>query len=551
MMRTLLPAILIATANLAARSVGAVPAEVQEIERLRVATIEEVTPCVVAVMEPGGDGGGSGVLVSPTGLALTNFHVVAPCGATMICGLPDGRTYDAELVGLDPTGDIAVIQLAGRDNFPAARIGDSDQVRIGDEAIVLGNPFLLATDFRPSVSCGIVSGVGRYQYPADTILEYADCLQTDAAINPGNSGGPLFDSSGELIGINGRASFGERGRVNVGVGYAVSINQAMRFLPQMRVGRIVDHASLEATAVTLAGAAVIDQVEPRSAAARAGLRSGDRVVAIDGRPIHSANSLKNAIGVYPAGWVVAIDIKRGGESHSMRVRLASRHAEGELIGAVTRQARPTPAGGQKTPSLNLALGLANSSINERELQRLLGRRSSPREAGSPWEIGGEDSQGKPVVLLLGAGHSSLEVDRGKFFVEPARPMDVQDAPPGSGGLLVGFDLLRRLLLREPLDRSVAWGQTPWPIPEELCDAVHVEHGGAVAQFYFDRQSSSLLGFEVWLGPTRPPCVVRLDRDASEPALRAHIENADGSVSTWRIDKQSPLGWLEANPDRKE
>ena len=148
------------------------------------------------------------------------------------------------IVGIDPTGDVALIKLLGREDFPAAELGDSDLVRAGDWCFAVGNPFLLATDFQPSISYGIVSGVHRYQPPAGTLLEYTDCIQTDAAINPGNSGGPLFDAQGRLIGINGRGSFEKRGRVNVGVGYAISINQIKKFLGCLHSGRIVDHATL-------------------------------------------------------------------------------------------------------------------------------------------------------------------------------------------------------------------------------------------------------------------------------------------------------------------
>ena len=182
-------------------------------DQQRIETIQKFTPSVVAVFDAGGGGGGSAVLISRGGLALTNFHVVAPCGPGMKCGLADGGVYDAVVVGVDPVGDVALIQLLGRDDFPAATLGDSDSVRAGDWVYVAGNPFLLADDLRPSISYGIVSGVGRYQYPAGTLLEYTDCIQTDAAINPGNSGGPLFNSAGEVIGINGRASFEKRGRV--------------------------------------------------------------------------------------------------------------------------------------------------------------------------------------------------------------------------------------------------------------------------------------------------------------------------------------------------
>ena len=111
----------------------------------------------------------------------------------------------------------------------------------------MGNPFLLATDFTPTVTFGLISGVHRYQYPSGTLLEYTDCIQIDTSINPGNSGGPLFNMDGELIGINGRGSFEKRGRVNSGVGYAISINQIKNFLGQLKAGLDTDHASLGAT----------------------------------------------------------------------------------------------------------------------------------------------------------------------------------------------------------------------------------------------------------------------------------------------------------------
>ncbi len=205
---------------------------VLEAEQRRVDVIARAANAAVAIFDSKGAGGGSGVVISADGLALTNFHVVAPCGFAMKCGMPDRRLYDAVLVGIDPTGDVALIQLLGREDFPHAHFGNSDSVRPGDWAFSVGNPFLLANDFQPSVSRGMISGVRRYQYPAGTLLEYTDCLQTDAAINPGNSGGPLFNAAGMLIGINGRGSFEKRGRVNVGVGYAISIGQRLLFYEQ-------------------------------------------------------------------------------------------------------------------------------------------------------------------------------------------------------------------------------------------------------------------------------------------------------------------------------
>src|SRR5262249_21288558 len=172
----------------------------------RVAVIEKAKPAVVAIFSAGGQGGGSGVLISKDGYALTNFHVVQGSGPVMKCGLPDGVFYDAVLVGLDKVGDVALIKLLpqkqGKD-FPFAPMGDSDKVKAGDWSLAMGNPFLLATDFTPTVTYGLVSGVHRYQHPAGILLEYTDCIQIDTSINPGNSGGPLFNMDGEIIGING------------------------------------------------------------------------------------------------------------------------------------------------------------------------------------------------------------------------------------------------------------------------------------------------------------------------------------------------------------
>ncbi|MFM7920786.1 MAG: S1C family serine protease, partial [Planctomycetaceae bacterium] len=199
-------------------------------EQQRVEVIRRIAPSVVCVMDSAGAGGGSGVLISPDGFAISNYHVTSGSGSFLKCGLNDGKVYDAVIVGIDPTGDVALIQLQGRSDFPFATPGNSDNVRAGDQCLALGNPFLLASDFSPTVTFGIVSGTRRYQYPANTFLEYTDCIQIDASINPGNSGGPLFDIKGRWIGINGRASFEKRGRVNSGAAYAISVNQVLNFV---------------------------------------------------------------------------------------------------------------------------------------------------------------------------------------------------------------------------------------------------------------------------------------------------------------------------------
>ncbi|TVP99152.1 MAG: PDZ domain-containing protein [Planctomycetaceae bacterium] len=310
----------------------------------RIAAIERAMPATVSIFVPGGGGGGSGVLISPDGYALTNFHVTSPAGSFMRCGLSDGRIYNAVIIGIDPVGDLALIRLLGRDDFPYAEMADSRTARPGQWCLVIGNPFLLATNLQPTVTWGILSGVGRYQYPAGTLLEYADCLQTDASINPGNSGGPLFDDSGRLLGIVGRASFEKRGRVNVGVGYAISINQAKNFLGDLHSGRILDHATLGATVATDPdeGGARISNILRSSDAYRRGLRYGQQLLEIDGRSVNTANEVQNVLATLPAGWRVPVVYLDGRERKSTLVRLANLHGYDELLQKMAAALPPPP-----------------------------------------------------------------------------------------------------------------------------------------------------------------------------------------------------------------
>ena len=326
-------------------------------EAHRIAVMDRAKNAVLAVFGATAQGGGSGVVITPDGYALTNFHVAKPCGSAMKCGMADGKVYDAVIVGIDPTGDVALIKLLGRNDFPAAELGDSDQLRVGDNCFAMGNPFMLATDFQPTVTYGIVSGVNRYQPPAGTLLEYADCIQTDASINPGNSGGPLFDAEGRLVGINGRGSFEKRGRVNVGVAYAISINQIKNFLGHLHSGRIVDHATLGAVvAFDDQGRVIISDVLEDSDAYRRGLRYGDELVSFAGRPISTPNAFKNVLGTLPKGWRVPLSFRRDGKRYDVFVRLQGVHGKEELIEKSMGGPRavpgmpPQPKDGQKKPA---------------------------------------------------------------------------------------------------------------------------------------------------------------------------------------------------------
>jgi len=316
-----------AVAIAAARDVPLSPEELARVkaaEAARVAAVGKVYGTVVAVYgQSRARGGGSAVLFDPAGFALTNYHVVRAAGRKGKAGLADGKLYDWEVCGIDPGGDLAVIRLSAPHPFPAAPLGDSRAVRVGDWAMAMGNPFNLAEDQKPTVTLGIVSGIERFQpgRGGGRTLVYGNCIQIDSSINPGNSGGPLFDLRGRLIGINGRGSFEERGRVNVGVGYAVSVEQAKNFLPDLLATKTCQHATLDATFYDHEGQVLCERVNDAAEIARLGLRPGDRLLAFDGTPVRTANHFLNLISTYPARWPVAVAFARDGQRRTVWLRL--------------------------------------------------------------------------------------------------------------------------------------------------------------------------------------------------------------------------------------
>lgn len=502
---------------------------VLQAEQARVEVVKKIVPATVAVFDSGGQGGGSGVLISRDGYALTNFHVTAPCGAAMKCGLADGRLYDAVIVGIDPPGDVALIKLLGRDDFPTAELGDSDAVQIGDWVWVAGNPFLLAEDYYPTVTYGIISGTHRYQYPSGTLLEYADCLQTDAAINPGNSGGPLFDSAGRLIGINGRGSFEKRGRVNVGVGYAISINQIKKFLSHLKTGRVVDHATLGARVSTAEGdRVVVSDILEHSDAHRRGLRFGDELLTFGDRDTPTANAFKNALGTYPAGWRLPIEFRHESRVHTAVVRLPSLHREGELEALITETESqpvpiepPGPGDDQNPPKLPIpppqprqkeipaavaALyierdGYANYFFNQ-QTQLKISERSTQWHAFASAPLSGlvaTDRTGQSITVEFEGALATYTSPQGQFFAKLDEDAIDHLSPPGSGGLLFAIDSWRVLLGRglEDYGEVYALGQIPWSDQLALHDVLVGTRDGVITRFYFDTTSGNLVGVELF------------------------------------------------------
>ena len=543
--------------------VDAVDRDVLAAEARRVASIRRASATAVAIFA-GEAGGGSGMLVRPDGYALTNFHVVQPAGPAMRCGLDDGRLYDAVLVGLDPTGDVALIKLLGRDDFPTAEFGDSDLVQPGDFCFAAGNPFLLATDLRPSISAGIVSGVHRYQFPAGTILEYTDCLQVDAAINPGNSGGGLFDADGRLIGVNGRASFEKRGRVNVGVGYAISARQLRQFFGSLRGGRLVDHATLGATVASSAdGRVVVSDILESSDAWRRGLRYDDEVVSLAGRPVRTVNAFKNVLGTLPAGWQVPLVYRRGTERAEVLVRLAPLHAPAELAAIVAGDRRPDRGPGrgpdrpapddvpgrpetmrpppEDMPAVVRAVhdprpGFTNHHFNVVERDRVAAAIAAARRPpAGPWRFGGTLAESGDFSIEVDDTVVSIELPTGRSTLDPRGELDAAADPPGSGGLLAALALWRRLSTGGPADlgSTTYWGTAPLygsPLARAdetatasppLLDVLESAVAGVVARFFVD-DGGSVVGIDLWLDADADPCEVRLAPPADDGLPRAIV-----------------------------
>jgi S1-C subfamily serine protease len=297
---------------------------VRAAEARRIDVFAHAAKAVVSVFSDNQHGGGgSGVIIDPKGYGLTNFHVVQPFVESRrgFAGLSDGRLYPLTVIGIDPGGDIVVFKLEGKPRFDYAPLGDSDVLRVGQRVAAMGNPFMLAEDYSPTITLGVISGLHRYQKGRGNLLEYADCIQVSTSINPGNSGGPLFDLEGRVIGINGRASFEERGRVNVGLGYAVSINQIKRFMPGLKAGRMLEHGTLGATVRGIGSELLVDAVQDFSAAERAGVQLGDELLELAGRRLRTANDYNNILATLPASWPVTLKLRRDGELLETTARL--------------------------------------------------------------------------------------------------------------------------------------------------------------------------------------------------------------------------------------
>jgi S1-C subfamily serine protease len=287
--------------------------------------VDRVGPAVVRLAVRNGDparpgqsrgGSGSGVIVAPDGLILTNSHVAGAASRIEVT-TADGQDLHARLVGDDPDTDLALIRIDEPATLPSARLGDSKRLKRGQLVIAIGNPL----GFESTVTTGVVSALGRSLRSHNGRL-IDDVIQTDAALNPGNSGGPLVSSRGEVVGINTAVIMGAQG-----ICFAVAANTASFVLGELvrhgRVRRAFIGIAAQQTAIPplrrraarLAQdrAVMIGTVEPNSAAERAGLRPGDIIVALDGVTIAGADDLVRALTGDKIGRSVAFEVLRGTE----------------------------------------------------------------------------------------------------------------------------------------------------------------------------------------------------------------------------------------------
>ncbi len=270
---------------------------------------------------------GSGVIVDPSGLVVTNNHVIENMTDVKVA-LQDRRELPAEILLRDPRSDLAILRIkGGAETFPVLELGDSDAIEVGDLALAIGDPFGVGQ----TVTQGIVSAVARTEIG---ISDYGFFIQTDAAINPGNSGGALVDMEGRLIGINS-AIFSQSGG-SVGIGFAIPVNMVKSVVATAKAGgkevrRPWLGASLQSLSRDLADSlgldrpngALVAEVDPRGPAAEGGLKRGDVITAVDGKDVYDSGSVGYRLGAKPLGGVASLSIRRDGKPAVVPLKLTA------------------------------------------------------------------------------------------------------------------------------------------------------------------------------------------------------------------------------------
>lgn len=266
---------------------------------------------------------GSGFIITPDGYILTNNHVVGDADRVTV-KLLDGREFTAKTVGTDPPTDVAVIKIDA-ERLPVLSLGDSDRIEVGEWVLALGNPFGLSH----TLTAGIVSAKGRSSVG---ITDYEDFIQTDAAINPGNSGGPLIDLQGKVVGIN-TAIYSRNGGGYMGIGFAIPVNLAKNIYTQLIEHGNVTRGYLGVTIQDLTAelaksfglddtrGVLVSQVMPDTPAEKAGMKQGDVIVSLNGKPVDASASLRNEVAMTVPGSTIKVGVIRDGKSKTLSVKV--------------------------------------------------------------------------------------------------------------------------------------------------------------------------------------------------------------------------------------
>ena len=302
---------------------------------------------------------GSGIIVSDRGYVLTNNHVIS--GADKInVKLPDGREFTGKVVGADPATDVAVVKIDGK-NLPVAKLGNSDDIQVGESVLAIGNPFGLDH----TITAGIVSAKGRNEVG---VADYENFIQTDASINPGNSGGPLLNLRGEVIGVN-TAIYGSSGG-NVGIGFAIPINQARTVMDSLIangkvvrgfLGVMIQEVTPElASAMNLppSHGVLVSDVTADSPAGRAGLKSGDVILAFNNKPMTSVNLLRNEVAGIKPGDTVPLQVLRDGKKLDLSAKIGEQPKD-----MVAAEQGGNGGGESGQPSSDTVLGMTLQPLN--------------------------------------------------------------------------------------------------------------------------------------------------------------------------------------------